>query len=251
MLMTAAFVSHQTTSLKKDNPVVAGNGFALLELFTSEGCSSCPAADDLLARIQKETQNKPVYVLAYHVDYWNRLGWKDIFSKAEYSKRQTDYSNWFNGQQIYTPQVVINGKTECVGSDEPALRKAITGALTTAPLASVTLQAQQNGDKLTVNYQITGGSKTEQLLIAIVQKYAVSKVERGENSGRTLHHAQIVRDLHRINLTQTKKGSSLVKLPQGFNSKDWDVIGFVQNTTNGEILTAERIRFNTSSGTRI
>src|SRR5580704_5223589 len=78
-------------------------GFAVVELFTSEGCSSCPPADELVAKIEKESKDKPVYILAYHVDYWNRLGWKDVFSSAEYSKRQNEYAGYLHLQQIYTP----------------------------------------------------------------------------------------------------------------------------------------------------
>ncbi len=90
-------------------------GFALLELFTSEGCSSCPAADALLAKIQQEAQGKPIYVLAYHVDYWDRLGWKDIFSNRDFTRRQNEYGGWMNLNSVYTPQVVINGSNEAVG----------------------------------------------------------------------------------------------------------------------------------------
>src|ERR1700735_4704349 len=79
-------------------------GFAVLELFTSEGCSSCPPADELMAEIQKEAKGKAVYILAYHVDYWNNQGWKDSFSSAAYSKRQVQYGDWLNQPQIYTPQ---------------------------------------------------------------------------------------------------------------------------------------------------
>lgn len=219
-------------------------GFALLELFTSEGCSSCPAADALLARIQQEAQDKPIYVLAYHVDYWDRLGWKDIFSNPDFTRRQNEYGGWMNLNSVYTPQVVINGKKECVGSDASALNRAITGALATVPSATVVLSARQNGDKLTVDYEVSGGSVKDRLSIAVVQKLAVSKVERGENSGRTLTHAQIVRELQQVSLTAEKKGSSSIKLPQGFTAAGWEVVGFVQNARNGEVLGVAKAVLN-------
>src|SRR5471032_1935701 len=102
----------------KNNPatskVPANNGFVLIELFTSEGCSSCPPADELVARIQKADKDKAVYILAYHVDYWNLLGWKDQFSNAANSQRQRQYASWLKLSEVYTPQIVVNGKKEFV-----------------------------------------------------------------------------------------------------------------------------------------
>lgn len=249
LMVATSLIDPTTASPKKDNHPAIGKGFALLELFTSEGCSSCPAADDLLSKIQKESKDKPVYVLAYHVDYWNRLGWKDVFSKAEFSKRQVAYGQWLNNPQIYTPQVVLNGKAEYIGSDEQALRDVISGALAGTALANVTLQVQQDKDKLAVNYQVTGGSATDQLLIALVQKSAISKVAAGENSGRTLAHAQIVRELQTVNLNQTK-GTSYIKVPQGYNAQNWEVVGFIQNSTTGEVLSATRANPNSNSNVK-
>lgn len=238
-LATAAYASRKINTDKTVNNGTPGKGFALVELFTSEGCSSCPPADELLARIQKETQDKPVYILAYHVDYWNSLGWKDVFSNAMFSKRQREYSSYLNAQ-VYTPQVVVNGKTELVGSDEPVLREAISSALITAQTAQVSLQAQQNGDKLTVNYELSGNTDNQNLLIAIVQKSAISKVAKGENEGRTLSHAQIVRDLKTVTLNQAKKGQTVINLPKEFTPQGWEVVGFIQNKTDGEVLTATK-----------
>ncbi|MDN3582638.1 DUF1223 domain-containing protein [Mucilaginibacter flavus] len=235
----SAFAGYHSNPVKVSKPIANGKGFALLELFTSEGCSSCPPADELLARIQKETTDKPVYILAYHVDYWNRLGWKDVFSNHDFTNRQIAYNRFLN-VSIYTPQVVINGKAECVGSDESALRDAIAQGLASAPAANVTLQAQQQGDKLAVNYKLTGTSASNQLLIAVVQKQAISKIGAGENSGRTLTHAQIVRELHTVALT-SDHGTTTVKLPQGFNTQAWEIVGFIQSTSTGEVLTATRV----------
>ncbi|WPU97292.1 DUF1223 domain-containing protein [Mucilaginibacter sp. cycad4] len=249
-LATAAYANRKINTAKTVNTGTPGKGFALVELFTSEGCSSCPPADELLAKIQKETQGKPVYILAYHVDYWNSLGWKDVFSHAMFSKRQKEYSYYLNAQ-VYTPQVVVNGKTEMVGSDEPVLREAISGALAIVQTAQVSLQAQQNGDKLTVNYELTGGSTNQQLLIAVVQKTAISKVDRGENSGRTLSHAQIVRDLKTVALNQAKKGQTTINLPKGFAPQGWEVVGFIQDKANGEILTATKMALNSGAVAKI
>jgi hypothetical protein len=219
-----------------------GNGFAVLELFTSEGCSSCPPADELVAKLQKEAAGKDVYLLAYHVDYWDRLGWKDAFSNADYSKRQTQYASWLNTPQIYTPQIIINGKAEFVGSDESAIRHAISEQLAMEKHATLTIKAHQDGRKLTVEYQSTGAGKESDLLIAAVQKEAQSKILRGENAGRFLSHVQIVSALQIEPLST--KGSAMVTLPKGFDPKNWEVLGLIQDHNNGSISAAAKADLN-------
>jgi len=248
LLAVTAFMNNNSTPAKYTNRVMNGKGFALLELFTSEGCSSCPPADELLAKVQKELKDKPVYLLAYHLDYWNRLGWKDVFSSPVYSRRQMAYSRWLSAQ-VYTPQLVVNGNTELVGSDEPALRKAVSWALSAAPSATLSLKVQQQGDKVAVNYRVSDSTvSSQQLLIAVVQKTATSKVTSGENGGLTLSHIQIVRDLQTVDLSKTKNGVNTIKLPQGFNTAGWEIVGFVQNTSNGEVVAAAKADFGTPAG---
>ncbi|MDB5130181.1 thioredoxin family protein [Mucilaginibacter sp.] len=227
-------------STKKDTAKISGKGFAVLELFTSEGCSSCPPADELLAKIQKEAQGKDIYLLAYHVDYWDRLGWKDVFSNAEYSKRQEQYGRWFNLSQIYTPQLIVNGKAEFVGSNEAAIRNAISDQLSTKANVNLVLHAQPDGGGLKVHYQASNIVKGSNLLIAVVQKNAQSKVERGENAGNTLSHVQIVRKVQNEPLSATGEGSSIVELPKGFDTQNWEVLGLIQDQSNGEILGAAK-----------
>src|SRR5438270_9575711 len=106
-------------------------GFAVIELFTSEGCSSCPAAEKLVASVAAENLTS-VFILAYHVDYWNRLGWKDGFSNAAYTARQTRYAEVFNLPSAYTPQIVVNGKTEFVGSNAIKLKSVMRDDLANA-----------------------------------------------------------------------------------------------------------------------
>src|SRR4051812_28119465 len=106
---------------------------AVIELFTSEGCSSCPAADALVAKIAAE--NHPgVIFLSYHVDYWNRLGWQDVFSDARFTKRQAAYGDHFKLNSVYTPQIVVNGEKQFVGSDEHKLRESFANAASFTPL---------------------------------------------------------------------------------------------------------------------
>jgi len=239
----AAFVAQDKIKAKRIANA-DGKGFAVLELFTSEGCSSCPPADELMAEIQKEAKGKAVYILAYHVDYWNNQDWKDSFSSAEYSKRQVQYGDWLNQPQIYTPQLIINGKAGYVGSDESAIRGAILRELATKPEGTLTLQTYQDNEKLQVQYKAAKTKHGSNLLIAIIQKAAQSKVEGGENAGLTLSHVQIVRALQSEPITATGSGNATIILPKDFNIQGWEVVGLVQDQSNGKILGVAKANLN-------
>lgn len=223
---------------QNNNQKEAQKGIAVLELFTSEGCSSCPPADEFMGRIQKEYQGSQIYVLSYHVDYWDRQGWKDIFSNPEYTKRQYSYAGWLGKEPIYTPQLIINGKADFIGSQEASVRAGIKKALSAPASAKVSLEARQEGSKLTIKYDVKGSSKNSSLLLAIVQKTAKSAIKRGENADRILSHYQIVQNLHSLVLKEDGKGSVIVAPPKGFNTKDFELIGFIQDAKSGAILGA-------------
>ncbi len=240
VLAVSALVVMAFVNSKKAGDLNNEKGFALVELFTSEGCSSCPPADELVAKIQKESNDKPIYVLAYHVDYWDRLGWKDVFSNADFSKRQREYAKYLKVQSVYTPQIVVNGKTEFVGSEEGTLRKAIKSGLGKKASDQLTLTITAiSGDYAKLKYTIGGNEKDNDLFLAIVQKSAQTKVEAGENGGHTLSHVQIVRVLQKISLNG-KAGVADIKLPQDYNQQGWEMIGFLQNNTDGSISGASK-----------
>lgn len=242
VLITVSFVN-KSCAFPKQPEMVSGNGIAVLELFTSEGCSSCPAADALLAHVQEAAGDKPVYYLAYHVDYWDRLGWKDIFSSRRNSERQYQYSSYLNAQ-VYTPQLVINGQTECIGSDAVAVKQAIHEALNQTSGLSVTLQGRQQGQLMHVNYAVTGNAGADRLLVAVVQKQAISQVKRGENGGRTLKHAQIVQQFYDFKIARNNQGTVEVPVPAAFNAQEWEVIGWLQQPQTGAIHAATRVVLN-------
>jgi hypothetical protein len=225
------------------NNTIASKGFAVVELFTSESCSSCPPADELVARIQKEYISQPVYILAFHVDYWNHLGWKDAFSSVDYTKRQQMYSQHLRAE-VYTPQVVINGKKAFVGSEENTLRNAIKAGLQNPVSAQITLSGLKAGpNKATVHYRTEGNGKNSVLILALVQRSAQTSVKAGENKGRSLSHVQIVRKLQNVALSNGKGGTESIALPDGFNPQNWEVIGILQNTATGEITGAAKEEF--------
>jgi hypothetical protein len=202
------------------------NGFAVVELFTSEGCSSCPAADDGIIELSKEYTGN-VYFLGFHVDYWNYLGWKDEYSSSAFTKRQEQYANEFSLNSIYTPQVVINGKKEFVGSDKNRLQQTINDELKTNSSVSIILNAvKDSSNHINISYKITGAGKDEQLLIALVQLMAVTRVKRGENRGRELNHINIVRELKAADLNSS---SLQFTFPSNLSAKDVKIVAFMQN----------------------
>lgn len=228
------FIQRQVSS----NPE---KGLAVVELFTSQGCSSCPPAEELVAKIQKESHGQPVYILTYHVDYWNRLGWKDVFSNPAYAKRQYQYSGWLKLNGVYTPQVVVNGRQEFVGSREGTLRQAIKTGLQTSFKDELQLrQVKLNQRQVDVQYQVGAVSPLTSLVLALVQKAATTRVKSGENKGRTIAHVQIVRHLQTVNLQGKNSGNVTVALPVSLSPQGLELIAFLQNNTTGEITAAAK-----------
>jgi hypothetical protein len=222
LLLSSAFACADSSSQKNIAASNAGNGFAVVELFTSEGCSSCPPADNAVAKLLKEYNS--VYVLGYHVDYWDNLGWKDTFSSADYTRRQKNYARILKSG-IYTPQVIVNGEAQFVGSDENKLHTAINKDLKESPQQDLSITATQNDNTIKVSYQT---NSSHNLNIALVQLNAETKVQRGENHGATLHHVNIVRNFQTIALKNTTGNVSL-NLPAGLSAKDCAVIAFTQD----------------------
>jgi hypothetical protein len=216
-------------------------GFAVVELFTSEGCSSCPPADQLVARIQQEEKDQPVYILAFHVDYWDRLGWKDAFSDTRYTQRQNRYASWLSLQSVYTPQIVVNGQYEFVGSKENALRNAINNGLEQTPAAQLTLSdVRLDQGKVHWHYDVKNAAANSSLIVALVQRSARTDVKAGENSGQTLSHVQIVRDFSATGIGMGAGGAGSLQLPQGLAAGNEELIAFVQYDDNGQIVAAAR-----------
>ncbi|MEJ2901986.1 DUF1223 domain-containing protein [Pedobacter panaciterrae] len=242
LLLTATLANRSMASKSSISQTIKGDGFVVLELFTSEGCSSCPPADELLAKVQREAGDKPVYALSYHVDYWDNQGWRDVFSNPDYSKRQYQYASKLRAQ-VYTPQVVVNGKTEFVGSNASAMNYAIASGISGSAVNTLQLQGKQQGAKMSLDYQVTGKTTDDELLIAIVQKNAVHQIKRGENEGRTLSHVQIVRSLQTFQLDQPEKGQISIELPKAYSATGWEIIGLLQDRKSSVIHSATRAIF--------
>jgi hypothetical protein len=169
----------------------------LVELFTSEGCSSCPSADALLRHLD-ETQpvdGAEVIVLSEHVDYWNRLGWADPFSSPMFTERQSSYASTLDAQGLYTPQAVIDGASEVIGNDRPALTAAIA---TAARRPKAPLRVEVDASPTGLRVAVDGGALAEprvDVVVALAERDLVVKVPRGENARKTLRHTGVVRRL--------------------------------------------------------
>ena len=207
--ITAIFVASalgallaQATGISKASVTQAEPGAVLVELFTSEGCSSCPPADALLRQIEgKQTDSGQLIVgISEHVTYWNQLGWSDPFSSDSYTERQNAYGQRFHLDSVYTPQMVINGEEQIVGSDRAGLLRAIREGREPQPI-SVHINAVSAHDRfLVLEFSITGNipSGGADLFAAVTDDETKSNVARGENSGRTLSHVSVARSITRI-----------------------------------------------------
>ena len=179
-----------------------------------------------------------MFILAYHVDYWNRLGWKDVFSKPEWSARQHDYASHLSTEGVYTPQLIVNGKDEFVGSNETKLRSVLEKktANTAIELAIGAIKKTEN--VVQINFE-TQKNDNALLNIALVQQDAITQVKRGENAGQQLHHVNIVRDLKTIELNNGN-GSININIPNELVGTHFSVIGFVQQKKDFSIIAAAK-----------
>ena len=170
----------------------------LLELFTSEGCSSCPSADKLLATFDREqpVNGADLIVLSEHVDYWNRLGWTDPFSSPEFSKRQRDYSVRLGGDGVYTPQLVVDGRVGLVGSDRAKAVQAIQQAIR-EPGRPIALSPVRDGEYADIRFDVPQVRGSAAYLV-LAEDHARSQVGRGENAGRALEHVAVAYSIAKI-----------------------------------------------------
>lgn len=219
------------------------------ELFTSEGCSSCPPADDLLAELLS-TQPVPgvtIVGLSEHVDYWDRLGWRDPFSSPRFTERQTEYDGRVSGGgRIYTPQIVVDGRVEVLGSDRGAVLRAIAAAAR-EPRAGVTMTVTPSGPRVQVAVSASAPPGLEwrepaDLLVALVEDGLVTSVKRGENEGRTLRHSAVTRRLDRAGTWKTASTpldvTTTLRLDDDWNRARLRVVALLQERQRRRIVGA-------------
>jgi hypothetical protein len=215
----------------------------LAELFTSEGCSSCPPADHLLETLITEQPIKNVYVVALseHVTYWDHQGWKDPFGSPQYTTRQQWYGRAFNLDSIYTPQLVIDGTAEFVGSDERRIRKALTDAAL-KPKPPMTVEAIWKDGELRMKASgpgvEAGGAEGSDLWWALTEDNLVVEVKRGENASRTLRHSGVVRLLRSQEVVKPVKESAItLPLKMELPRHNLRVVAFMQSKKTRKVIS--------------
>lgn len=216
----------------------------LVELFTSQGCSSCPPADRLLKELSEEKgAGVEVITLAFHVDYWNYLGWKDKFSSADFSRRQEAYAERFRLNSSYTPQMVADGSAEFVGNNRAKAAEVIAKA---ASKQAGTVNARIEGEKLFAKIELRPGHADATVLLAVAESKLFTTVGSGENSGSTLEHTSVVRSLTSIGrLSQKAMALSIEsKVPRNseWKSENLKHVIFVQENATLKILAAGTAR---------
>ncbi len=225
----------ETNGASDGTPVV-------LELFTSEGCSSCPPADALISELGSST--KSVIPLAYHVDYWNHLGWADPFSSHQWSERQSDYARAMNLDGEYTPQMVIGGGWQCGGSDAGSIERAVAAARSEPALGRTRIQTSLGAAgsrklQVKVNAQLLSAAEPGRLMVmlAIYENGLVSKIGAGENGGREITYDYTVRKLlPAFELDATQPGSFVqemtIDLDPSWSLDHLGVAAFIQDPTS-------------------
>jgi hypothetical protein len=219
----------------------------VLELFTSQGCSSCPPADALL---ESYTKRDDVIALSVPVDYWDRLGWKDTFASRDHTRRQRDYAYARSDGQVYTPQVVVSGRSHVVGSSRSAIDGAIAAARTALRDSQVPLDLHFEEGALVVRVGAAPAGvaiSDARILLAVVQDAGTVSIRRGENANRTVTYRNIVRSLKAIG---TWSGApSMLRVPKAEFSVPGtqSLVVLLQNGAGGPILNAAQVRIAVQS----
>jgi hypothetical protein len=219
------------------------NSFAVVQLFTSQGCSSCPSADKLLGKVKNNFTDKNVFVMSYHVDYWDRLGWKDPFSNKNYTLLQAAYGFVFNSRTNYTPQAVINGKVHFVGSEEKKMFRYLNKYLALKAPNSLLLKVIKNKQgKIYFEYNVDGVLKNKKIKVALVIDKRETPIGNGENGGKKLINRNIVVKEIEIPLN-SKKGKGKIEIPDLVLKDDnIRIIGFIQQK-DYKITAATQTKF--------
>ena len=231
------------------NPGSLPSTVVIAELFTSEGCSTCPPADTLVRQLADGQPFDGAHLIALeeHVDYWDRLGWRDPFSSPQFTSRQTEYDDRvFRSNAIYTPQLVVDGVRECVGSDRSAIRAIVADSIR-RPRAAVSVQSVAVASHLSVTVSIDVPAAVARrgvadVFVVVAEQGLVSVVRHGENGGRTLVHGAVARSLVPLgdlsDRDRTFAGTVDVAVARNWNSQNLQIVGVIQERDSRRILGA-------------
>jgi len=245
-ILTIAFLLE--VSMPSTESAADARTAVFVELFTSEGCSSCPPADALLQKLDRQPiSGEEMIVLSEHVDYWNHIGWKDPYSSRFYSDRQNAYARRLGLSDVYTPQMIVDGTSQFVGSDEGLADKAFAKAMTkpkiTVGLSSVSIASTNAllAHMETGVLQESFGLRAADVCVAVALNRAQSQVAHGENAGRTLEHTAVVRRIVKVGSIQQGQAFAQdiqVKLDPGTDIHNLRLIAFVQEPGQGRVIGA-------------
>jgi hypothetical protein len=254
--LTAMSFSLEPSPERKTPATDQSRSPVIVELFTSEGCSSCPPADALLVTLedQQPIPGAEIIALEEHVDYWNHDGWIDPFSSAQWTERQQTYVASHNTEGVYTPQIVVNGRSGVVGSRAQEARHIIaTSASQLQTQISVSSLQSAKRDREQFNVSVgklaaAAPSDTPEVWLAITEKGLHSSVAAGENAGHDLHHASVVRLLRKLGTANKGNAPSFtgqpdLKLDSSWKRPSLRVIAFVQEKHSRHILAAASAAF--------
>jgi hypothetical protein len=225
------FASMETETPLSSKPIT------IVELFTSQGCSSCPSADLLLNKVVEE-EGSEVIGLSFHVSYWDYLGWKDPYSSEQFTERQQAYASIKRLTSIYTPQMIVDGHEEFVGSDKQALEASLQRSKNRKAEHEVKATSIFDKGIFSVSYSIAQPTKNEVINLAIAEKLVENYVPRGENSGLTLRHHNVVK----IFKTQELKQEGKFSVPLISDKKMFAVL-YIQDKKTLETKSAVQINF--------
>ncbi len=213
---------------------------SVIELFTSQGCSSCPPADEIMASYENDDD---VLTLSWHVDYWNYLGWKDTFSKADFTERQKRYARTLQERQIYTPQAIVNGRDHTVGSRKDKIESLMKGFRKEGKGLTVPIDVKIVDGQMRIRVNDISANKNDPTLYMVFFNRASKvKIERGENRGKTIVYRNIVRETQMLGML--KSGAISVDLPiselkrSGFDSCAILLQEMTEDGTPGAIIGA-------------
>jgi hypothetical protein len=256
-LLAVGATIHKTAQTATPSAPAGSRTPVIVELFTSEGCSSCPPADANLAKLEEKQPvgSAEIIALEEHVDYWDNLGWADPYSASLWTERQQAYAETFGSGSVYTPQMVVDGTTEFVGSRERQARQSIEQAARQAKApVNIVGDGNETGGSRKFNVQVgklagAAVGDTPEVWLAMTETQLHSNVTRGENAGEDLHHAAVVRTLRRLGSAAANKdvsftGEASVSANGSWKRENLRVVVFVQEKNSRRILGAAAAQFS-------
>jgi hypothetical protein len=219
----------------------------LLELFSSEGCSSCPVADQFLQELIgiADSSRSPVFALDYHVDIWNKSGWVDKFSDTSFSRRQREYMIKAKQPAMFTPMMLVNGGGAIAGSAKKEVANLINTEMRSLPLTQITTKAAyvSQANKLIVSYEILGKTDSCSLNLVLAYKQISSEITGGENAGKILIHHHTVKVWKRFEIDPSKKGKVELQIPEGMELSNLLLVSFVQHEPTWRVYSTDQLQF--------